>query len=80
MNELREQAAKIVYCLRKGEVAYAYSLYPAFLTALSSELDEQQLTALSPLLTEMLKAQEQQNTVWLADLIQYIQLEKLSEL
>ena len=79
MDELIEQAAQVVYCLRAGEVSYAYRLYPTLLNMLVAELDMQQLTVLKPLLTEMLKAQEEQNTVWLADLIEYILLERMAD-
>jgi len=77
MSGLKKQAEEIVYCLRTGEVAYAYHLYPAFLNDLVSYLPEAKMLSLSPLLSEMLKAQSTQNTVWMADLIEYILADSL---
>ena len=78
MSNLKMQAEEIVNCLRIGEIAYAYHLYPAFLSDLTATLSQEQMLSLHPLLNEMLKAQSEQNSVWLADLIEYMLFEQLS--
>ena len=74
MSKLKKQAKEVVHCLRVGEVAYAYHLYPLFIDNLISCMIEDKIVSLQPLLNEMLKAQEQRNSVWLADLIENVLL------
>ncbi|WP_151702627.1 hypothetical protein [Nitrincola alkalilacustris] len=78
MSDLKRQVEDIVYYLRTGEVAYAYHLYPAFLASLISALSDEQMLSIHPLLNEMLTAQAQQNSVWLADLLEYMLFEQLT--
>lgn len=79
MKVLVEQAEKIFEALSTGEVALAFDLYPSFIEVLLGRLDEQSLIALEPLLSEMLKAQEQGNVVWLTDLIGYLLIPRLED-
>ena len=76
----REQAKEIVYRIRIGEVAYAYSLYPVFIDALLKIIDDRHVNAFAPLLNEMLHAQEQNNIVWLADLIEFVLMDSLKDI
>ncbi|MBR9883898.1 MAG: hypothetical protein GYB21_09655 [Oceanospirillales bacterium] len=80
MTDLIESANRIFEDLASGEVALAYDRYPTFINAFVSTLDSDTLTAFQPLLGEMLRAQEMQNTVWLADLIRYVLIPELEAL
>lgn len=77
-EELNRLALEIVYKLRVGEVAYAFSLYPGLISGLLAILDVNDREAFGPLFAEMLKAQEHSNVVWLADLIEYVLLDSLN--
>lgn len=70
-NKLIYCAIRIAFFLRVGEVNYAYSLYPEFISLLQSMLKEDEVIRVERLLQEMLVSQENNNTVWLADLVEY---------
>ena len=77
MSDLKSIILDIVYYLHVGEVAYAYSLYPTFIDLFVEQADDKCLNQVSPIFQEMLQAQEKNDTVKLADLLEYVLMEYL---
>ncbi|WP_409523831.1 hypothetical protein [Nitrincola sp. MINF-07-Sa-05] len=71
-SKLVSDALEIAYFLRVGEVNYAYGLCPDFIDCLEMDLAEKQKLKIENVLQAMLMAQKNNNTVWFADLIEYM--------
>ncbi|GGC07666.1 hypothetical protein GCM10011352_37440 [Marinobacterium zhoushanense] len=80
MRNLIEQADAIFESLVSGQIAKGFELYPDFIDAFINTLTDSEILSFQPLLQEMLKAQEEKNVVWLADLIAYLLIPALNEL
>lgn len=80
LDGLRHVIGETVVAIHLSEYAFANELYVSLTEQLQGVLSQLDPQWLSAVLTEMLKAQQQQNYVWLADLLQFVLLPEVDRL